>query len=172
PNGSIERRCLEAKRRSVYSLFVAQSIHRKAGLLMRDLLLNETHFTFDLGLAMTGDPGLLILSRLIELDGITFTGGAALPLGHLPEQDAADFLRDLLPVFPHNDRGIIEPATAIRLALENVTPANASFGDSLAFRIRDLKSPGFIPRPTTPRNAPCPCGSGRKFKNCCADRDK
>ena len=22
---------------------------------------------------------------------------------------------------------------------------------------------------STPRNAPCPCGSGRKFKRCCAD---
>ena len=24
----------------------------------------------------------------------------------------------------------------------------------------------------TPRNAPCPCGSGRKYKNCCLRKEK
>ncbi len=23
---------------------------------------------------------------------------------------------------------------------------------------------------TTPRNSPCPCGSGKKFKNCCLEK--
>jgi uncharacterized protein YchJ len=27
-------------------------------------------------------------------------------------------------------------------------------------------------RSAVPRNAPCPCGSGRKYKRCCADRDE
>jgi hypothetical protein len=33
-------------------------------------------------------------------------------------------------------------------------------------------SSGSSSRATVPRNSPCPCGSGRKYKRCCADRDR
>ncbi len=39
-------------------------------------------------------------------------------------------------------------------------------------RVPDTPSPGIIKREKTGRNAPCPCGSGKKYKKCCLNKDE
>jgi transposase-like protein len=47
------------------------------------------------------------------------------------------------------------------------SPAEQQFQDEMAIlKIRE-QSRREAPAPRTPRNAPCPCGSGVKFKRCC-----
>ncbi len=70
------------------------------------------------------------------------------------------------------------PAAAGALALLELDRGNVSRAHTLA--IRDGVDPGLVEwigdererqgslRPTAARNDPCPCGSGRKFKRCCA----
>lgn len=38
------------------------------------------------------------------------------------------------------------------------------------FRGRAKEYPDLVPKMKNPRNKPCPCGSGRKYKHCCLDR--
>lgn len=71
------------------------------------------------------------------------------------------------------------PAAAGALALLELDRGNLSRAHTLA--VRDGIDPGLIEwiakekarqsalRPTAGRNDPCPCGSGKKFKRCCAD---
>lgn len=50
------------------------------------------------------------------------------------------------------------------------SPTGSFWGDIKAkFGLNNpiLHRPVPAPRPTTGRNEPCPCGSGRKFKVCC-----
>jgi preprotein translocase subunit SecA len=34
----------------------------------------------------------------------------------------------------------------------------------------ELEAKAFAPRPKIGRNDPCPCGSGKKYKNCCGTK--
>jgi hypothetical protein len=51
------------------------------------------------------------------------------------------------------------------MAIPRSSLENAFFGPH-------AQKPQTNPRRHCGRNAPCPCGSGRKYKKCCLERDK
>ena len=75
---------------------------------------------------------------------------------------------------PRLDASSLEAATLFE-------PLCARFGTELSRRYREVRQavldsalsrrPQTTPPPSPGRNAPCPCGSGKKFKRCCALRD-
>lgn len=97
--------------------------------------------------------------------------GLALLRSHDPNA-AVEALEDAVSA----DRDL--PVAAYSLALLELDRGNLSRGHALA--VYDGADPGFVEwieelrsresalRPSAGRNDPCPCGSGRKFKRCCA----
>lgn len=63
------------------------------------------------------------------------------------------------------DRG--DARTALRL----LSQADAAEADATVARLRRALAPRRAGSRRVGRNDPCPCGSGRKFKRCCADAD-
>lgn len=49
--------------------------------------------------------------------------------------------------------------------LQNITPVESTYTEYP--RVKVLPRQRFVPSGRFPRNAPCPCGSGLKFKKCC-----
>jgi preprotein translocase subunit SecA len=69
------------------------------------------------------------------------------------------------------DEAYIGIADAHRV-IKGLTANERLKGDSLMAQVGQALSPGKqstspVPQPLTPRNAPCPCQSGLKYKRCC-----
>jgi tetratricopeptide (TPR) repeat protein len=86
--------------------------------------------------------------------------------------DTIDFIERELPLL--DEFGRAEEAKALREALEQLEQANPYADAALddedddAFDDEGDLAPEPIRAEATPaRNAPCPCGSGRKYKRCC-----
>jgi hypothetical protein len=143
-----------------------ESVERGVGVTARDLLRDESHLVVDRGFAHTASPGTLLAVRLLPQEGFTMTSGAALPLGKLPPENQQAFAQELGERLTPNDAGHIDPAPFLREIL--------GYGVSSAVRYQDapgtqsqrrISSRG--PSERISRNASCPCGSGKKFKQCC-----
>jgi uncharacterized protein len=67
------------------------------------------------------------------------------------------------------DRSLDALATTIRRVFPNAVAEYAHFGRSISRVLaeQDEVTPAPRRREKTGRNAPCPCGSGRKYKKCC-----
>jgi hypothetical protein len=106
------------------------------------------------------------------------------------EDMAGPFLDPLNPQSEHSE-ALLEMVTASALSdrryverLEEhyhlVKRAAADFGHPAHMKIRQELSRGedsatfnsFPPRERVPRSAPCPCGSGKKYKQCCMWKDR
>jgi SEC-C motif-containing protein len=173
---SDERVLLEAMRQARYSLFVVEGAERGVGVHVRDLLRDEVVFLMDVGFSSTAQLGMVLASRIMAPDGITMTTGAALPVGVLPPADRDRFLERLVKGFKQADFRNLSPEEASEIATLVI---RSCLQQGAAERIQ-YAEPGSGPMVRTPapprparrpgRNDRCPCGSGRKFKNCCGSR--
>lgn len=168
-----EALCLQAMQRATYSLLTVESVERELGIIVQDLRTGESTLVVDMGLSVTALPGLVLATRLLPFDGLTMTGGAALPVAVLHEGQDPSVLYRLADALVPDEQGYCDPATLIRACLESGSSemiAYAEAADSLSGPPQP-KSNHLISRPAlTPaerRNAPCPCGSGKKLKHCC-----
>jgi hypothetical protein len=145
-----------------------------AGVSVRDAVSGEQFFIMDVGLSQYElNSSLLLATRTIPLGGYWMMGGAALPM--VAEQ------KDLvLDVLKHErllvDGVITEPHDAtlliVRACLESGAAENISYDDqSLPPKLRNSSycRPRRVQRAPS-RNAPCSCGSGKKYKGCCGKR--
>ena len=165
---SDEMACLRAMQRAVYSLYVVESVIREFGVTVRDLLSNENIVIVDVGFGSTAKPGLVFASRLLFHDGIVMTGGAALPISVLPDEQRESMTKMLAQAAAPDDEGRFDPAPMIRACLRQGCSSQVRYQEPAGElvgrqRASGRNSPGR-------RNAPCPCGSGRKYKNCCMKR--
>lgn len=162
---SEEMTCLRAMQHAIYSLFVVESVEPGLGVVVRDAASDESMLVVDMGFASSALPGVVFASRLLPYDGFFITGGAALPLGVLPESSQNAAARNLLAATAAE--GHSNPASLIRGCLsqgcsENIqyqAPQGATIGHPRSSDSRRSTAPG--------RNSPCPCGSGKKHKACC-----
>jgi hypothetical protein len=165
---SDEMICLRAMQRAVYSLFVVESVIRGYGVEVRDIHSNRTIVVVDMGFGSTAQPGVVFASRLLLHEGFSMTGGAALPLGVLPEDQQHSMTRKLAEAAAPDDSGYFDPAPLIRACLSRGCSSHIRYQEPSGRlfaqqRVSDgIRSVG--------RNDPCPCGSGKKFKNCCIKR--
>jgi uncharacterized protein len=93
-------------------------------------------------------------------------GPAVLPLLFAYENDPDPELRPFdEPLTPEKREELLPKLAA------SVTAIYDHFADQRQFNARVARDTGTIRRdyPKVGRNAPCPCGSGKKYKKCCAD---
>jgi hypothetical protein len=167
---SDEMVCLKAMQKAVYSLFVVESVMRGFGAAVRDLLSSEPIVIVDMGFGDTAKPGLIFASRLLFHDGFVMTGGAALPIGVLPEGRRQTVTQMLAKAVTPDDNGHFDPASLIRACLEHDCSSHIQYQEPtrrLGGRHQISGSIGQIGR-----NDPCPCGSGKKFKKCCMSKQR
>ncbi len=165
---SDEMVCLRAMQRAVYSLFVVESVMRGFGVTIRDVLSDQTHGVVDMGFGSTAQPGLVFASRLLFHDGFAMTGGAALPIGLPPEDQLQPLTHMLAQVAAPNDNGYFDPAPVIRACLGRGCSSYVQYQEPTGRLVERQRTSTNIR--SIGRNTPCPCGSGKKFKNCCLKR--
>ena len=165
---SDEMASLRAMQQAAYSLFLVESVMPGFGVTVRDVLSNKTILIVDVGFGDTGQPGLVFASRLLFHEGFAMTTGAALPISVLPEDQQQPVTKMLVKGMAPDKDGYFDPAPLIRACLKQGRSSQIQYQqptERLAERQRtsgSLRSIG--------RNSPCPCGSGKKFKNCCLKR--
>lgn len=170
--------CLQAMQRATYTVVMIETLQPGLGAMVRDLRSGEVTLLVDLAMSETAVPDLILATRLLPVDDWVMTGGAALPLGLAPEEDAPAFFQDVAESLAADKHGYFDPACLIREGLEE--------GSSLAIAyVREeelvvtppkpkapiLANPAALP-PAKRRDALCPCGSGKKLKNCCLKKGR
>ena len=170
---------LRGKYGARFSLFMVEATEPGVGVHVRDVLYDEDVFLTDIGFSTSAKVGLVIAFRLMTVDGINMTTGAALPLVVVPSSDRAEFFR----VFAAQFKKIVAPSNSPDERSEFVASMiRACLQKGAASRVR-YNDPEPRPRSSQPatrvisaqqtrvgRNDPCPCGSGKKFKHCCYGR--
>jgi hypothetical protein len=141
-----------------------ESVERGLGVTVRDLRSHETILVVDMGFGSTAQPGLVLATRLLQHDGFAITGGAALPIGILPKGEGQALAQKLAESMTPDEKGYCDPAPMISACLKQGCSSNVQYQELVGQR-RALTSPV-----TVGRNSPCPCGSGKKFKQCCMKR--
>jgi hypothetical protein len=188
PPDSDEMLLLQAHARAIYSLFLVEGVEPGVGVRVRDLFRSQEHFLHDVGFSQTVERGAVLAGRIVSAGDVTMTTGAVLPFAQVPEAQLADFVSGYLPKFkaissaPSSPEGSSELATMlIQTSLQGGGADHVRYEDSFAgprsARLPAAPSrPRLIGRPSAARpgrvgrNDPCPCGSGKKFKNCCYGR--
>ena len=175
---SDEMACLQAMQHARYSLVAVLRVEPGVGCHVRDLFTEETRLLVDMGLSRTARPGAVIATRLLDFGGFVATGGAALPLGVL-DNDELDHWQRKLRAGVHDER--YDPAPLIRACLQRGASSNIQYegedtqrpsavgGGSATFensaQRRLARSRHHASKAVANRR--CPCGSGKMFKNCC-----
>jgi hypothetical protein len=167
---SDEMTLLRAMQHATYSLFIVESVERGLGVTARDLRSNETLLVVDIGFGNSAQPGLLFASRLLTHDGLSLTGGAALPVAVLPPDQQESVTKELLRTLAADDDECFDPATLIRACLEQDGSSHIRYQEPTGHAVGQQRVAGNSRSTKVGRNDPCPCGSGKKFKQCCRKR--
>ena len=165
---SDEMVCLRAMQLAVYSLFVVESAIRGYGVEVRDLFSNKTMVIVDMGLGNTAQPGVVFASRLLLHEGFSMTGGAALPLGVLREDQQQSIIAKLAKATARDAGGYFDPAPLIHACLSRGASSHIQYQEPSGRLFAQPRAAEG--NRSVGRNEPCPCGSGKKFKNCCLKR--
>lgn len=91
---------LHAWQEAHYALEVVESIEPGVGVHVRDLLRDEPIFLVDVGFSSSARSGLVLATRVVAPEGITMTGGAALPLGVMSAAEQSRFVNRLKSNLP------------------------------------------------------------------------
>ena len=173
--------CLRAMQHATYALVAVLRVEPGVGCQVRNLFTEETRLLADIGFSKTAQPGTLIATRLLDFGGFVATGGAALPVGILANDELDEWQRKIR-AGADDDR--FDPAPLIRACLQRGASAKVRYetpntnrrsdvgGDSppagtSAQRGRALAK-RHASKPVTNRR--CRCGSGKMYKNCCGKR--
>ena len=159
--------CLRSMQHAVYSLFIVESVIPGVGVTVRDLLSRGTILIADLGFGKTAQPGLVFASRLLFHESFAMTGGAVLPVGVLPQDRQQAITKKLAGTVKADDDGYFDPAPMIRECLKEGCSLHIQYREPAGRLVGQERAPERIHSSKASRNAPCPCGSGKKFKNCC-----
>ena len=183
---SNEMLVLRAMQHAVYSLFEIESLAPGFGVRVRDLLSDESTFAIDLGMSSSGEVGYVFAGRLLTMTEFSMFSGASIPLDWgIPGDSLDELIACASGILEPDEEGVRDSGLLIRASLQwglmesvryqDVTgsldePDEEEWDDDgvlYAAPRRNLKPP--LPVRTGP-NGPCPCGSGRKRKNCCKSR--
>lgn len=164
---SDEMTCLKAMQQATYSLIMVEANVRGVGAMVRDVQSNELQLLIDLGLASSAKPGMVLASRLLPQDGFIMTSGASLPVGIVPPDQLDTVIKVLLSTTTTDETGRLDPAPIIRALLKSGRSAHIEYQDATDGAVRRHRSGETTRSTRVSRNAPCPCGSGKKFKHCC-----
>jgi hypothetical protein len=172
---SDEMDCLRAKQHATYSLVVVLRVEPGVGCDVRNLFTDETRLLVDVGLSQSAQPGLLLATRLLDFGDFITTGGAALPIGVLDENEVDEWVQRISAGVHEED---FDPAPIIRECLERGSSSYIRYEDAQTPRRsrpqRKYSLQGVVARRRQDRKEKpplatrrCRCGSGKMFKNCC-----
>lgn len=118
---------LQAAKHATFNVLIIEMAEPGFGAVVTDLVTNETFFIVDIALGNTSEPGIVLATRLLQIEGFRITGGAGVPTTSLtgPERDPfATWLRDDMDA----DKDDFDPADLIRgrLQAEGYEPAQYS----------------------------------------------
>lgn len=150
-----ERALLAAMAEARYALMRCESAIPRAGLQVTDLLRGDSFLLADKMAAQTGSPGAVLAAHVVTIDGVHMQTGASLPV---PDRAS---LEAVIAVVPGGRWGFDE---------RNADGKYTSRIIRALLRSRALMGDAETPSPAVSRNAPCPCGSGKKYKRCCGAR--
>ena len=176
--GNDELLLLRAMQAARFSVFAVDEAAPGIGVHVRDLLRDEPLFLVDIGFSQTAGPGPVLAGNVISLPALSMTTGAMLPvdrtileglLQQLPKRFATATVGQFRQLSPHEQSelaGFVIHACLARGAATYVEARDVKTG------LRPPLPHGSRPRAAwrPPRNAPCPCGSGQKYKRCCGRR--
>lgn len=164
--GTDEWTYIRALERSIYSLFRLESIVPATGAIAKNLISDRLHLITDLGLAATSVPGVVIATRLLNLEDFSMTGGAPLSVTGATDESHEPVLKKMLAELAHDEEGLTDPASLIRVVLERNSSGHVRYQNPGASPNSEFR-PMPAPKHKVGRNSPCPCGSGKKYKQCC-----
>ncbi len=167
---SDEMVCLQAMQHATYSMLLVESVVRGVGVMACDILSHKTFLVVDMGLSKTGVPGALIASRLLHHEGFAMTSGAAIPITVLPKAERESLADKLARTVVLDPDGYFDPAPIIRKCLQSGCTSQIQYEDPTGGLIGRVHSGEIGPHRRFNRNSPCPCGSGKKYKQCCMKR--
>jgi len=167
---SDEYAVVKAMSRSFHTVVQVMEVLPGVGVRAADLLAGCEYLLIDMGFSRTAIKGVTIAARIYPYDDFVTTSGAPLPVDatglceihdsllprYGPEQDGQCLLPD------GQQRAADLTAAIIRMCLRK--------GPLQIEHERSTPRPVLPPvrrEPQIARNAPCPCGSGRKYKKCC-----
>jgi hypothetical protein len=167
---SDEMTCLRSRQHPIYSLFVVESVERGLGVIARDMLSGEVFRVVDMGLGISGQPGMVFVARLLHHDGFSMSSGATVPFGFIRGAEDEDELIKGLSLRPKlDDDSYFDPASLIRRLLRAGALRHVQYVDPRESMITQQQVPNRSRVVPVGRNSPCPCGSGKKFKRCCIE---
>lgn len=147
---SDEALLLEAMDDAWYSAFVVERAEPGSGIQVRDSLRGgESFLLMDQGLSLSARPGVVLATRVLEVAGLHMTTGAVLPLMNAAMLDAIQRAAGRVFGFKTTEELSEEEWTET----ETIILRHALGGN--------------VAEPKQPRNEPCACGSGQKYKKCC-----
>jgi hypothetical protein len=108
---------LQALRQSRFSVFVVKSVEPEVGVQVEDLLRGGGEsFIVDVSFGQTASAGMVMAMRLMAVDGIEMTTGAALPLGKMSAAQRRQLVEALRDEFKGVDFTKMAPEEASDLA--------------------------------------------------------
>jgi len=178
--GTDERVCLHAMRNTIHSLFRVDEVEPDVALAVTDLATDDHFLLVDIGFSESAEPGLILLTGLLQFDDFAATRGAPLVMGMLRSKEAEEFCAKWKEVSSSRDPDY-DPGPLIRELLQGQetgriryrqelgasVPEPHTVGTSRKQRMAMLKD---ARKPDASRR--CPCGSGKMFKNCCQKKQR
>jgi hypothetical protein len=184
PADSDEMLLLQALRQARFSLLAVERRESGVGAHVRDLMLDEPLFLMDVGFGKTANEGMILASRVFAPEGVYRTTGAPLLFGAATAQEMPFVLQQLRAMVPGGDYRQLSAVQhsefagkVIRACLRSGASQHISYADAGQEKGRGRAARSWTPpeersvSPRVGRNDPCPCGSGKKYKQCCLGRD-
>lgn len=149
-----------------YNMYMARALDGTVAAGARSCLVYAKFVRFCVFAWLSGyDPSLWVNTRVVDGNGELKTPQ------EIRDVRISDFLlsriRDGMTQYRRNLSG--RQRDRISAHQQQLLPrlADSDMGDALLADSLSTIDTGFFPRRRLERNEPCPCGSGKKFKNCC-----
>lgn len=171
-----ERAWAEATTRACFRILRLGPRAGPAQTETQDLLTGERLLLVDRGVADSGAPGQALAGYVLDFPGFVVTSGGAIAMPEAVPDVLLAMLREqgfpvgtpaMVELPPERLDALAASVTGVLLAVRG---ADNDADDLLEDMARDAqrRSPVRSRLQRRPaRNAPCPCGSGRKYKACC-----
>ena len=170
---SCEWTCLRAMQLAKYVILIVESTEPGYCLHARSLMTDQRLMLVDLNLSQCVDPGFILAARVLDFDKYCTSSGVALPLGKMAKNSPIDLdtFQGLSRSLTRPDKnGNIDPASLIRAFLERGGASSIRYAQVGEDKRTSWGQSPQGARERNSRNASCPCGSGKKYKICCAKR--
>lgn len=155
---------IDAMRDAVFSVLRVEERIAQMGVQVYDLLHNTTYLLLDQSLSRYATPDMILAAHVVAPEGIHMTTGAPLPIA---DRTTGQCLVEVLKTLPEGqtfDAQNRDGKLTTRI-LRSLLASGA--GEQIAYGEPEAHQLAPTPGPKLPRNAPCPCGSGKKYKQCC-----